>query len=31
MVADSEEAGLYGLPGEAPFARMPVSDDQQHQ
>jgi excisionase family DNA binding protein len=29
MVADSEDAGLYDLPGEAPFERLPVSDDQQ--
>lgn len=28
MVADSEEAGLYDLPGEEPFERLPVSDDQ---
>jgi excisionase family DNA binding protein len=28
MVADSEDAGLYDLPGEAPFERLPVSDDQ---
>jgi excisionase family DNA binding protein len=28
MVADSEDAGLYDLPGEAPFERLPASDDQ---
>src|SRR5450755_2657822 len=28
MVADSEEAGLYDLPGDAPFERLPASDDQ---
>ena len=28
MVADSEEAGLYALPGDAPFERLPASDDQ---
>jgi hypothetical protein len=27
-VADSEESGLYNLPGDAPFERLPVSDDQ---
>jgi hypothetical protein len=27
MVADSEEAGLYDLPGDAPFERLPASDD----
>jgi excisionase family DNA binding protein len=29
MVADSEDAGLYDLPAQAPFERLPVSDDQQ--
>jgi excisionase family DNA binding protein len=28
MVADSEDAGLYDLPGEAPFERLPASNDQ---
>ncbi len=29
MVADAEDAGLYDLPGEALFERLPSSDDQQ--
>jgi excisionase family DNA binding protein len=29
MVADSEDAGLYDLPDDAPFERLPASDDQQ--
>lgn len=28
MVTDSEDAGVYDLPGEAPFERLPVSGDQ---
>ena len=28
MVADSEDAGLYDLPSEASFERLPASDDQ---
>ena len=28
MVADSEDAGLYDLPGDAPFERLPPGDDQ---
>jgi hypothetical protein len=28
MVADSEDAGLYDLPGDAPFERLPLGDDQ---
>ncbi|HUY51153.1 MAG TPA: helix-turn-helix domain-containing protein [Streptosporangiaceae bacterium] len=28
MVADAEDAGLYDLPGEAPFERLPRGDDQ---
>jgi excisionase family DNA binding protein len=28
MVADSEDAGLYDMPDEAPFERLPASDDQ---
>lgn len=28
MVADSEDAGLYDLPGEVPFERLPHGDDQ---
>ncbi|HUY47412.1 MAG TPA: helix-turn-helix domain-containing protein [Streptosporangiaceae bacterium] len=28
MVGDAEEAGLYDLPGEAPFERLPPSDEQ---
>ena len=27
MVADAEEAGLYGLPPDVPFERLPVEDD----
>ncbi len=30
MVADSEDDGLYGLPAEAPFERLPSGDDQRH-
>jgi excisionase family DNA binding protein len=29
MVADSEDAGLYDLPDEAPFERLPTRDDLQ--
>jgi len=29
MVADSESAGLYGLPDDAPFERLPVDGDNQ--
>jgi len=29
LVADSEDAGLYDLPGEVPFERLPQGDDQQ--
>jgi excisionase family DNA binding protein len=28
MVADSEDAGLYDLPAEVPFERLPPGDDQ---
>jgi hypothetical protein len=28
MVTDSEDGGLYDLPDEVPFERLPVSDDQ---
>ncbi|MGH3401549.1 MAG: helix-turn-helix domain-containing protein [Streptosporangiaceae bacterium] len=28
MAADSEDAGLYDPPGEAPLERLPVNDDQ---
>ena len=28
MTADSEDGGLYGLPGEAPFEQLPPGDNQ---
>lgn len=30
MVAASEDAGLYDLPGDVPFERLPPGDDQRH-
>ena len=30
MVADSEDAGLYDLPAEASFERLPPGDDKRH-